>query len=127
MSTNRVPVNDLDPNGIGICISNLNWWTNDQHLVEIFSKYGIIEDLKIFSNRHNGKSMGFAYIGYKNEDNAQTAKKELDGTDINGYKCRITFTSTGKILQYYFQRLDQQTRPFHNMMPSNMISNKPRR
>ncbi|EGC39380.1 hypothetical protein DICPUDRAFT_12561, partial [Dictyostelium purpureum] len=72
---------DLSP---ALYISGLEWWTKDQELEKIFSEFGKIVTLKIFENENNGKSKGYAFIEFQNQDSAQQAKSKLDRKSING-------------------------------------------
>lgn len=54
-------------------------------LVEKFSKYGPIESVTVYSQRN------YAFINFKNLENAQDAKNGLQGVVLGGLAMRIEF------------------------------------
>ncbi|KAI1261657.1 RNA-binding domain-containing protein [Xylariaceae sp. FL1019] len=71
-----------------IVVEKLSKNINEEHLQEIFGRYGPIRDLDLPMSRQYGTNRGTAYILYINEADAETAiahmhEAQLDGNIIN--------------------------------------------
>eukprot|EP01101_Sappina_pedata_P002959 TRINITY_DN13169_c0_g1_i1.p1 TRINITY_DN13169_c0_g1~~TRINITY_DN13169_c0_g1_i1.p1 ORF type:complete len:249 (-),score=59.12 TRINITY_DN13169_c0_g1_i1:10-756(-) len=80
------------PMNNSVYIGGLNWWTTDQQLEEILTKFGKLRTIKFHEDTANGSSEGNVYIEFTSHEAANAAKEHLDGTDINGSKCSIRLT-----------------------------------
>jgi RNA recognition motif-containing protein len=67
-----------------IFIGKLSFDTSEKTLVELFGKYGEVVSVAIIMDRATNQSKGFAFVEMNNLKAAQTAIKELDGTDVDG-------------------------------------------
>lgn len=90
------------PTSRAITVSDLEWWTTDVDLEEIFSAFGKITKLEILYDELNGKSKGYAYIEFEEISTAQTAFQKAKGKLINGRACVLHFATAThmKQLQY---------------------------
>ncbi len=65
-------------------VGNIDWGTNDEQLQELFSQYGDIEEAVIIKDRFSGRSKGFGFVTFVNDDEADKAVAELHEKDFNG-------------------------------------------
>jgi len=72
-----------------VFVGSLSWNTSEESLSNLFSKIGEIEELKIITDRETGRSRGFGFVTFSNEDDANTAVRELDGVELDGRTLKI--------------------------------------
>lgn len=65
-------------------IGNLAFSITDDQLKEIFSPFGEVVSLNIVKDKFSGRSKGFAFVEYDNEESAQKALQSLDGSEQAG-------------------------------------------
>jgi len=71
--------------GSKVYIKNLNKEEiDDDDLAEVFSRFGIVTSCRIVIDSQTGKSLGFAFIHFEEEEAAQHAIATLDGNIICG-------------------------------------------
>tara|TARA_B100001142_G_C14076464_1_gene555674 strand:- start:144 stop:401 length:258 start_codon:yes stop_codon:yes gene_type:complete len=71
-----------------IYVGNLSYQSTDEDLQEEFSKYGELEDFRLIKDYETGRSKGFAFITFKEEEGAAKAI-ENDGNEFQGRNIRI--------------------------------------
>lgn len=69
-------------------IGSLAYATTDDGLKAHFEQIGEVESARVMTDRETGRSRGFGFVTFKNEDDNQKAidqldQKELDGRTIN--------------------------------------------
>ena len=67
-----------------IYVSNLGYSVGSPSLVKLFSSYGIVSSVNIIVHRFTDRSRGFAFIDMPDQQSAETAIRELDGTMLEG-------------------------------------------
>lgn len=65
-------------------VGNLPWSMSGHSLKDLFAPYGEIVDAVIISDRSTGRSRGFGFITFANESDAEKAKAEMNGKDVEG-------------------------------------------
>ena len=75
--------------GPGVCVMQLAWWTTDRHLEDAFSRFGKVKSVKMFSERSNGESRGYAFLEFEDPHSSYAAKKEMEGKAIQGKQHRL--------------------------------------
>ena len=75
-----------------LIVKNLPFSVTEVKVRNSFAKHGSITDLQLKYNKE-GKFRGFAFVGYKTEDEAGAAKKFLDGTFFGAAKVKVEFCS----------------------------------
>ena len=75
--------------GKKIFIGGLSWDTNDQGLQQAFGEFGTIEEAKVITDRDSGRSRGFGFITFSNEDAVQAAVSKMDGTELDGRTIKV--------------------------------------
>lgn len=69
-------------------IGNLAYDAEEQDLDIAFESFGEIEDIKLMRDRETGRSRGFAFITFENEDEAEAAMS-MDGKEVAGRPIRV--------------------------------------
>ena len=71
-----------------IYVGSLSYDVTAEDLQSFFGQYGDIEDARVIMDRDTGKSKGFAFVTFGNQNAAQAALI-ADGTEIQGRKIRV--------------------------------------
>ena len=64
-------------------VGNLPYDVSDDKLNEIFSKFGTPDSAKVITDRDSGRSKGFGFVEFSNDDQAKQALS-LNGTEFGG-------------------------------------------
>lgn len=64
-------------------VGSLPWSINNDSLRELFSQYGEIVDCVVINDRMTGRSKGFGFVTFANEESAKKAL-EMDGKEVEG-------------------------------------------
>jgi len=71
-------------------VGNLPYSFNDQSLSDLFSKYGNVLSATIIVDKMSGRSKGFGFVELEDDDQAQSAIKEMNGMDVDGRKLNVS-------------------------------------
>ncbi|MFW0085914.1 MAG: RNA recognition motif domain-containing protein [Coxiella-like endosymbiont] len=71
-----------------IYVGSLSYDVTAKDLQSFFGQYGDIEDARVIMDRDTGKSKGFAFVTFANQNAAQAALL-ADGTEMQGRKIRV--------------------------------------
>lgn len=74
---------------MNIYVGNLSYKVSDQELKETFEEYGEVISAKVITDRETGRSKGFGFVEMSDEEEAQNAIEDLDGTDMNGRTLKV--------------------------------------
>lgn len=66
-------------------VGGLPWSITNDTLAELFAKYGEIVEAVVITDRDTGRSKGFGFVTFKNEEDAQKAL-EMDGQEVQERK-----------------------------------------
>jgi RNA recognition motif-containing protein len=70
-------------------VGNLSFDVADEELEAAFSEFGEIVSATVVRDRISGRSRGFGFVEYTDEESAEKAKAELNGKEIKGRAIRI--------------------------------------
>ncbi|KAK3005208.1 hypothetical protein RJ639_015880, partial [Escallonia herrerae] len=65
-------------------VGGLAWATTDRTLEDAFSQYGEVIDSKIVNDRETGRSRGFGFVTFKDEQSLRDAIERMNGQDLDG-------------------------------------------
>lgn len=65
-------------------VGNLDWGTTDEELQSLFAQYGEVEEAIILKDKFSGRSRGFGFVTYVNDEDADKAVEALNETDFKG-------------------------------------------
>ena len=66
-------------------VGSLPWAIDSEALRELFAQYGEITEAVVITDRESGRSKGFGFVTFANEEDAQKAL-EMDGKEVEGRK-----------------------------------------
>jgi len=70
-------------------VGSLSWDTNDEALRNAFSPHGEISEAVVISDRDSGRSRGFGFVTFEDDEAADKAVAALNGTDLDGRTIRV--------------------------------------
>lgn len=65
-------------------VGNLSYETSENDLRDAFSGYGEVASAKVIMDRDTGRSKGFGFVEFNDDDSARKAMSALNGTDFKG-------------------------------------------
>ena len=69
---------------MNIYVGNLSWGLKDQDLANMFAPYGEVTSAKIVMDKFTQRSKGFGFVEMPNDEQAQTAIAQLNGSEVEG-------------------------------------------
>jgi len=76
-------------------VGNLAFTVHENDVGDFFSKIGKVEEVNIVRNR-NGRSLGFGFVEFEKEQDAQSAITQLNGVDFEGRPLRVQQSRTNE-------------------------------
>jgi RNA recognition motif-containing protein len=70
-------------------VGSLSWDTNDESLREAFAPHGTIEEATVIGDRDTGRSRGFGFVTFADDEAADKAVAALNGTELDGRTIRV--------------------------------------
>ncbi len=70
-------------------VGSLSWDTNDEGLRNAFSAHGEVSDAVVIADRDTGRSRGFGFVTFEDDDAADQAIAALNGTELDGRTIRV--------------------------------------
>lgn len=61
----------------------------DDGLHRAFASYGKITEATVITDRDTGRSRGFGFVTFSQEDDAKTAISKMDGTSLDGKTIKV--------------------------------------
>jgi len=65
-------------------VGSLPWSINDQSLEELFAEFGTVASAKVIMDRESGRSKGFGFVEFDDDDAAKAAIDKLNNSDVQG-------------------------------------------
>jgi RNA recognition motif-containing protein len=70
-------------------VGNLSYSTKDADLREVFGEYGELASVAVITDRDTGRSKGFGFVEFANDDDAKAAMEDLNGKEVGGRVLKI--------------------------------------
>lgn len=80
---------------LGIAVGNLSYDLTDQDVIDYFSQVGAVKMVRIVTERESGKPRGFGFVEFYDVATAESAIRNLSGTEFNGRTIRIVYADGG--------------------------------
>jgi len=85
----RIMWSERDParrkNGVGnVFVKNLDKTVDNKSLHDTFSMFGNIVSVKVAQNKNTGESLGYGFVHFSTDEDAQKAIDKVNGMSING-------------------------------------------
>ena len=71
-------------------VGNLSYSITEESLRETFSECGTIGSVKLITDRETGRSKGFAFVEYADENDAQTAIEKFNDFSLDNRNMRVS-------------------------------------
>ena len=71
-------------------IGSLAYATTDESLAEFFAQIGEVESAKVMTDRDTGRSRGFGFVTFVNEEDNKKAVEQLDGKELDGRAINVS-------------------------------------
>jgi RNA recognition motif-containing protein len=65
-------------------VGSLPWAVDDQALEDLFKDFGAVSSAKVIMDRESGRSKGFGFVEFEDDNAAKEAIKQLNGKDMQG-------------------------------------------
>jgi len=70
-------------------VGGLNWDTTDDGLRQAFASHGEIAEAKVITDRDTGRSRGFGFVTFAEDEEGKTAISKMDGTNLDGKTIKV--------------------------------------
>ena len=70
-------------------VGGLPWSTGDQELSQAFESHGQIEEAKVITDRETGRSRGFGFVTFVNDEDGEKAVEAMNGTEMEGRQLTV--------------------------------------
>lgn len=72
-------------------VGGLSWGTTDKELMDAFASYGSVTEAKVIKERDSGRSRGFGFVTFEDEEEAKAAAEAMNDTELDGRNIRVDF------------------------------------
>lgn len=86
-----------------VFVGNLTYNCTEDQLHQIFSTVGTINEVRMVMDRQTNKPKGYAFIEYGDAATALSAIRNLDGTELNNRKLRVSYTNNSNLKELALQ------------------------
>ena len=70
-------------------VGGLSWDTTDEGLRQAFAPNGEITEAKVITDRGTGRSRGFGFVTFAQDEDAKSAISKMDGTSLDGKTIKV--------------------------------------
>lgn len=70
-------------------VGGLPFAMTEDELSSVFSEYGTVSNVKIPTDRDTGRSRGFGFVEFENDDEGKAAEAALNGKEIDGRTIQV--------------------------------------
>ena len=70
-------------------VGNIEWGVTDEDLQKLFAEHGEVEEAIIIKDKFSGRSKGFGFVTFVNEEDADKAIAALNEYDLNGRQIAV--------------------------------------
>ncbi|KAJ7969740.1 cleavage stimulating factor 64 [Quillaja saponaria] len=79
-----------------VFVGNIPYDATEERLIEICQEVGPVVSFRLVIDRETGKPKGYGFCEYKDEETALSARRNLQGYEINGRQLRVDFAENDK-------------------------------
>ena len=70
-------------------VGSLSWDTGDNQLRDAFATYGEVSEAVVITDRNSGRSRGFGFVTFEDEEVADKAIAGLNNTELDGRTIKV--------------------------------------
>lgn len=71
-------------------IGNLPYSVKDETLQQLFSQAGAVESAKVIFDKMSGRSKGFGFVEFANDNEADSAIEKFNGFELEGRNIKVS-------------------------------------
>ena len=75
--------------GKKLFVGGLSWNTTDDGLRQAFERFGNVDDVRVITDRETGRSRGFGFVTFGEDEAATSAMSEMDGVELDGRTIKV--------------------------------------
>ncbi|KAJ8536485.1 hypothetical protein K7X08_034886 [Anisodus acutangulus] len=79
-----------------VFVGNIPYDATEDQLIQICEEVGPVVSFRLVIDRETGKPKGYGFCEYKDEETALSARRNLQGYEINGRQLRVDFAENDK-------------------------------
>ena len=72
-----------------VYVGNLPYSIDSDKLKELFSAHGEVTEAVVISDRYSGRSKGFGFVTFADDDGAKKAIAEMNGKEFDGRELKV--------------------------------------
>ncbi len=72
-----------------VYVGNLPFNVDDGKLEEIFASFGEIEEATVIKNKFSGRSKGFGFVTFKDDEAGKKAVSEMNEKEVEGRQLKV--------------------------------------
>ena len=74
---------------MNLYVGSLHYSTSEAELKELFTEYGEVTSAKIIIDKYSGRSKGFGFVTFPNDEDAKKAIKEMNDKEVEGRNLKV--------------------------------------
>lgn len=75
-------------------VFGLSLYTTERDLRDVYEHYGTLTGVNVVYDHQTGRSRGFAFVMFANEEDAREAREKTDGNEVDGRRIRVDYSIT---------------------------------
>ncbi|KAK3024081.1 hypothetical protein RJ639_044183 [Escallonia herrerae] len=79
-----------------LLVGNIPYDASEEQLIQICEEVGPVMSFTLVTDRETGRPKGYGFCEYKDEETALSARRNLQGYEINGRQLRVDFAENDK-------------------------------
>ncbi|CAM8936307.1 unnamed protein product [Rhodiola kirilowii] len=79
-----------------VFVGNIPYDVSEEQLIQICEEVGPVVSFRLVTDKETGKPKGYGFCEYKDEETALSARRNLQGYEINGRQLRVDFAENDK-------------------------------
>jgi|UniRef100_A0AC35FW95 RNA recognition motif-containing protein len=79
--------------GFSVYVGNLPYSTQSDDIGQLMSSVGQVTNVRLVYDRQTNRPKGFAFCEFADQNGAQNAVNQLNGTDFNGRVLRVNWAN----------------------------------
>ena len=72
-----------------IYVGNLSFQIDRAKLLELFESFGEVEEAVVISDKFSGRSKGFGFVTFKEDEAGQKAVAEMNDKEVEGRNLKV--------------------------------------
>lgn len=72
-----------------VYVGNLPWSVDDEGLKKLFAEHGEIEEATVIKDKFSGRSKGFGFVTFKDDESATKAIAEMNEKEVDGRNIKV--------------------------------------